>query len=154
MSSSNSIIVYGINPTNERKLDVTSRTRKTYGLTFPVGRRSGAGDYNRESGVSLLRNNIEQLLQTEKGERVMIPQYGMSLKRFLFEPLTEELFVRIRHEVLTSIATYATEVKVMKIQVIESDDINVEGGMGLIINLSLVAKNLNNTIFQVGVRVV
>ena len=154
MATSTSITLHGITPDNQRKLEVTARSKKTYGLSFPTGERTGAGDYNKESGISLLRNNIEQLLQTEKGERVMIPQYGMSLKRFLFEPLTEELFTRIRHEVMTSLATYAPEVRVMKLQVLESDQINVEGGMGLIINLSLMATELNNTIFQVGVKVV
>ena len=104
MANSNSIDLYGIIPDNQRKLEVTARTRKVYGLSFPTGQRTGAGDYNKESGISLLQNNIEQLLQTEKGERVMIPQYGMSLKRFLFEPLTEELFTRIRHEVMTSLS--------------------------------------------------
>jgi len=154
MAKNTSIDYYGIVPDNQRKLEVTARSRKIYGLSFPTGQRTGAGDYNRESGLSLIRNNIEQLIQTEKGERVMLPQYGMSLKRFLFQPLTEELFTRIRHEIMTSIATFAPEVRIMKIRVIESDQINVEGGMGLTISLSLVATQLNNTIFQVGVKIV
>tara|TARA_Y100000310_G_scaffold300358_1_gene335982 strand:+ start:122 stop:586 length:465 start_codon:yes stop_codon:yes gene_type:complete len=153
MSLSNTINVHGITPKSQQKLEVTSRSKKTYGFTFPLGVSLGAGDYNRESGIALLKNNLEQLIQTEKGERIMIPQYGMSLKRFLFQPLTEELFVRIRHEVLTSIDQFMPEVVVKKLQVLESDTINVEGGMGLILKLSLVATKLNNTIFEVGVKI-
>jgi phage baseplate assembly protein W len=151
--ASSEITTYGITPDNQIKLDLTSRSKKSYGFSFPLGRKKGKGDYNKESGISLLKNNLEQLILTEKGERVMIPQYGMSLRRFLFQPLTEELFTNIRQEVLTSIATFMPEVSVNRIQVLESEDINIEGGMGLLINLVLVATELNNTIFTVGVKI-
>jgi len=153
MALSNTINIHGVIPDRQRKLDVTARSKKTYGFSFPTGKVKGGGDYNRESGLTLLRNNLEQLIQTEKGERVMIPQYGMSLKKFLFQPLTEELFINIRHEVLTSIALFMPEVAVKKLQILESDYVNIEGGMGLVINLSVVATQLNNTIFEVGVRI-
>jgi len=153
MSLSTNIDVYGVVPDAQLKLEVTARSNKIYGFSFPTGGLRGGGDYNRESGLTLLRNNLEQLLQTEKGERVMIPQYGINLKKFLFQPLTEELFINIRYEVLTSIKRYIPEVTVKKLQVLESDYVNVEGGMGLILNLSLVASELNNTIFEVGVKI-
>tara|TARA_Y100000310_G_C20698077_1_gene827150 strand:- start:563 stop:1027 length:465 start_codon:yes stop_codon:yes gene_type:complete len=153
MSQSNTINIHGTTPNRQRKLEVTARSKKTYGFAFPLGKSKGAGDYNRESGLTLLRNNLEQLIQTEKGERVMLPQYGMSLKRFLFQPLTEELFINIRHEILTSLSRFMPDVAVKKLRIVESDTINVEGGMGLVINLSVVATELNNTIFEVGVRI-
>lgn len=151
--ASSEVKTYGITPDNQVKLDVTARSKKSYGFSFPLGKKKGKGDFNKESGISLLKNNLEQLLLTEKGERLMIPQYGMSLRRFLFQPLTEELFTNIRQEVLTSIATFMPEVKVSQIQVLESEDINIEGGMGLIVNLVLVATELNNTTFTVGVKI-
>ena len=151
--ASTSVTTYGIQPDNQVKIEVTARSNKKFGFSFPLGEKKGKGDYNKESGISLLRNNLEQLIQTEKGERVMIPQYGMSLKRFLFQPLTEELFTNIRQEVLTSITTWMPDVKVSSIQVLESDDINIEGGMGLVINLVVVATELNNTTFTVGVKI-
>jgi len=144
---------YGSLPLKQTQLELTARSEETYGFAFPTGKKRGSGDYNRQSGLTLLRNNLEQLILTEKGERVMFPQFGMSLRRFIFQPLTEELFTNIKYEITASISQFMPSLDILKLRVTEADNINVEGGMGLNIALSLSARELNNTVFTVGVQI-
>ncbi len=148
-----STTLYGVNPPKQISLELTSRSKENYGLAFPTGKKKGAGDFHKQTGITLLQNNLEQLLLTEKGERVMFPQFGLSLRKFLFEPLTQELFINIKYEIINSINTFFPGVSIQKIVVTESDVVNVEGGMGLDITLYLSAVELNNTIFAVGVTI-
>lgn len=144
---------YGVIPAKQTQLELTARSEETYGLSFPTGKKRGSGDYNKQSGLTLLQNNLEQLILTEKGERVMFPQFGMSLKRFLFQPLTEELFTNIKYEIIASINQFMPSLDILKLRITEADDVNVEGGLGLEIALSLSARELNNTVFTVGVQI-
>jgi phage baseplate assembly protein W len=145
--------LYGVSPQMQRKLDITSRSKKKFGFPFPLGSKKGAGDYNKESGITLLKNNVQQLLQTTKGERVMFSTYGINLRQFLFEPLTQELFIQIKNEIEVTMSKFAPEIKIVKLKITEADQINVDGGMGLRVVLDLLATELNNTIFTVGVTV-
>jgi phage baseplate assembly protein W len=154
MANSTSIDVYGVVPEKQKKLEITSRSKKSYGFSFPMGLRKGGGDFNNESGISLLKNNVEQLLLTDKGERLMLKSYGMGLKKYLFEPLTADLFNQIKHEIIIAIEQFMPEVDIAKVSVVQSDTLNVEGGMGLVITLTLIATEFNNDIFNVGVTVV
>ena len=145
--------LYGVTPDKETTLQVTARSNTSYGMSFPIGKVKGANHYDKETGLELIKNNIEQLILTEKGERVMLPQFGMSLKRFLFQPITEELFTEIKYEVLNAIRQFVPNVEVARLRVTSAEEVNVEGGMGLNLNLSLIATQMNNTIFTVGVKV-
>jgi len=145
--------LFGIKPDSQTTLQLTARAKTNYGLGFPIGSQSGGNHYDKVTGLKLLRNNIEQLILTEKGERIMIPQFGMSIRRFLFQPITEELFVEIKYEILNAISAFVPDVRVTKLKVTSAEELNVEGGMGLNIDLSLVATKINNTIFTVGVKV-
>jgi len=145
--------LYGVKPDSDVTLQVTARSKTTYGLPFPTGGVKGANHYDKATGLSLITNNIEQLILTEKGERIMVPQFGMSLKRFLFQPITEELFTEIKYEILNAIRQFAPNVEVQRLKVTTADEVNVEGGMGLNIALTLAATEINNTVFTVGVKI-
>jgi hypothetical protein len=57
------------------------------GLAFPpvVG---ADGRLAFSSGPANVRENIQLILLTEPGERLMLPAFGAGLKRFLFQPNT------------------------------------------------------------------
>ena len=40
------------------------------------------------SGIELVRQSIETILDTEPGERIMLPDFGCGLRRYLMEPNT------------------------------------------------------------------
>jgi len=87
MAISNSVSIVGSSLSKPIKSETASKTKKTFGFQYPVGKTSSKGYFVKESGIELAKNLIRQIIRTEKGERLMLPNFGCGLKRFLFEPL-------------------------------------------------------------------
>ena len=52
--------------------------------------------------LEAVKQNVLNLCSTENGERVMQPNLGVVLKKFLFEPFTEDLVIRIQNTIVDS----------------------------------------------------
>ena len=146
-----STTVYGNQPHRSLKKDITSTTRKTYGLGYPL---ADSGYFAKQSGVELVRNNLNQLLKTVKGERVMLPNFGTNLPYYLFEPLDRQLFLSIRQDILEAINRYGQGVEVQKLTVLPNDQITVEGVQGLNISLTVKLTELNDQILDFTVSII
>ena len=116
---------------------VKSQYRKKSGLAYPVpaSLNSIATDdylqasrspsyFSKSYGISLIRNNLRQLLLTERGERVMLPNFGVSLRKYLFEPMDETTFIMIRQEITQSLEDYFPLGRLLKISVVGGADNN------------------------------
>jgi phage baseplate assembly protein W len=57
------------------------------GLGFPV-RPDPSGWLPAVEGMALVRQSIGQILDTEPGERIMLPAFGCGLRRYLMAPNT------------------------------------------------------------------
>lgn len=135
------VTIYGTLQTKEVKQVIQSPVPKKFGLHFPVGTSPknntiNKGYFVKTYGPDLVVNNLKQLLNTSKGERVMLPNYGLDLKQFLFEPLDEQTFTAIRREILSSLKSYAPEVTVTKLSVLSSNEISLTGIASIDIKLS------------------
>lgn len=126
--------------------------RKVYGLQFPF-KDNKRGYFSKTQGVELVRSNLKQLLGTERGERVMLPNFGVSLRKYLFEPLDQTTFQSIQSEILTSIANYLPTVKVRKLSVVNSEDIGYQGVPGLVITLVAELKESENNLIELTVKI-
>ena len=58
------------------------------------------------------RQNMKMLLLTSPGERVGIPQYGVGLKRFLFEPLSSGVVNSINNTIKNQMSKYLPAVRI------------------------------------------
>src|SRR5215471_12661152 len=56
------------------------------GIRFPLLPVNQALGYL--SGMELIRQSVEIILDTEPGERIMLPAFGCGLRRYLMEPNT------------------------------------------------------------------
>ena len=152
---------------------VKSRVKKVLGLNYPMGAVAGntvigtqvsknkTSNYlNAHSSLELIRNNLRQLLLTEKGERVMVPDYGLSLRKFLFEPLDETVVRLIRDHILEGLNKWAVNIRVINLSIFEdtsdSDGVRTTGAYNaesgrLNIKLTLQLKDDTREIFDVGV---
>ncbi len=128
-----------------------SESRKVYGFGFPVGSKPSGGVFHRESGVELIKNNLKQLILTERGERVMLPRFGMNLRRWLFEPLDQQTFEGIRQEILYSIEKYAGRVKVVRLGVFNNENVSAQGLQGILVRLVVQLKDDENVVFGLDV---
>jgi hypothetical protein len=70
----------------------------------------------------LLADSIKQILLTEKGERVMRPDFGTRLRRMLFEGINRDFVTRIQKEILEAIVRWEPRVEVTKIHVVQGED--------------------------------
>ena len=111
----------------------TNKTKKPYivdrdedvfiGLDFPLHRgddRSG----NFASTLTTLeavKVNVRNLLQTELGERVMQPNLGIQLKRYLFEPFTEDVKIAIQNSIVDTFSVWLPFVTIVALDVEMSD---------------------------------
>tara|TARA_R100000234_G_scaffold35760_1_gene21275 strand:- start:1096 stop:1533 length:438 start_codon:yes stop_codon:yes gene_type:complete len=77
-------------------------TRVSVGIDFPFGRVPNGDGYFKttKTTVESVKNNIRLLLKTESGERLMQPNLGLRLKRFLFEQINQDTNILIENEIV------------------------------------------------------
>lgn len=63
-------------------------------------------NFNLGSDAILIESSLRVILLTEKGERVMNPDFGVSLRRFVFSPNTADLESDVRQEITQAVARY------------------------------------------------
>jgi len=144
--------IHGVSPTKFVKKEATSQGwKKIYGMQFPTGGSLEKGFFPKKSSKELIRNNIQQLLLTEKGERVMLPNFGVSLRRFLFQPLDRQLFDVIQGEIVSAFSNYLPNVEIVKLSVVPLDSFGSEGMQALQIKLIVKLLDRSNIIVDVGV---
>lgn len=80
------------------------------GIAFPpqIGE---AGAVTWTEGAVNIRDAIRIILLTERGERVMLPEFGAGLKRYLFEPNTLATRRLIEEEITQAIKRWEPRVK-------------------------------------------
>ena len=88
---------------------------KSVGVTLPL--RKGKNGYFEVSYTTKeqIKSNIKSLLLTQKGERVMQPNFGSDLRKRLFEPITQDLDSIIEDNITEAINTWMPYVTVESI---------------------------------------
>ena len=125
---------------------------KLYGLGWPVGEDSNQAYFNKASKDELIRAQVKQILLTRRGERVMLPTFGVGLDDYLFAPLTSELANNIAFEIRDAIANFAPNIEVVKVVSKVEENYKGFGLPGLVVNLTVKEKKYNNLV-DVGITV-
>ena len=127
--------IYGAETSIAVKRASASKFKRRSGLVYPLtgtfktvtgqppalqNNTSEGGYFSQCYGLTLIRNNLRQLLLCEKGERVMLPDYGMSLQRYIFEPLDETTYELIKMDILRTLKKYFSIVHVISLSVFSS----------------------------------
>jgi phage baseplate assembly protein W len=74
------------------------------------------------SGPALVRQSILLILDTEPGERVMRPEFGCGLSRYLMEPNTPATRAAIAREIETALAVWEPRIDVGAVEVVPAED--------------------------------
>jgi phage baseplate assembly protein W len=72
-----------------------------------------------------IKSNLVNLLLTDTGERIMNPNFGTNLKRFLFEGITDSSLDLLKNNILISILNYISEITVTNITLVPNTDNNL-----------------------------
>ena len=54
---------------------------------------------NKIYNLEAIYQSIDNIINTEKGQRLFLPEFGIDLWKFLFEPMTDEIILEVYLEV-------------------------------------------------------
>ncbi len=117
------------------------------GVAFPPS-LGAEGRLAFSTGSQNIRESIRVILTTEAGERLMLPGFGASLRRFLFEPNTVATRRLIQEQVLAALRRWEPRVTVDAVAV-EPDPEDARASIATI-SYTLVASQARE---QISVRV-
>ena len=70
-----------------------------------------------KSIIQVVKQNLKMLLLTIPGERIMVPNYGVGLKNFLFENFTPNLLSQINSKIREQVNIFMPAVNIVDIVV-------------------------------------
>tara|TARA_R110001583_G_scaffold69844_1_gene197962 strand:+ start:10374 stop:10820 length:447 start_codon:yes stop_codon:yes gene_type:complete len=87
--------------------------------------------FGKLSSRELVITQLQQLLLTHKGERVMLPNFGLSLRNLVFETLTSELVTVAAQDIEVQVNKYVPSIQVLKVSITQSENMFGYGLPGL-----------------------
>ena len=97
------------------------------GIDYPFHKSNGIEGWfaSTDTTIKAVKNNIKMLLNTNKGERLMQPNLGINLRKFLFEQYDDESKIAIQNEILDIFKTWLpfVEIRELNISMDETDAI-------------------------------
>jgi phage baseplate assembly protein W len=109
-----------------------------YSLKFPIDLDDKTSFIMNEDLVSNAKQNLKMIILTDKGERIMNPDFGVGLRRYLFENISngnilkdgnlEKLETKLFQDISKQVSRYATNITIndLKIEVLSENEINVK----------------------------
>jgi len=132
------MVLYGKVATKIVKESIISAPQTVrIGLQWPSRTGSGIPYFDKSTGYNLLRDQIKQFVLTQKGERVMMPDFGTTLMNFVFEPFTSTLANTLANELITGMSKYIPNIKVNKIRFFQDENIHGFGLPGIRVQMAV-----------------
>ena len=76
-------------------------------VKLPLSYDSEDGPYRLTKNLKEnVQQNFKNLMLTNPGERVMLPNFGAGIRQLLFEPISEDLFSKVRSRIFNQVRTY------------------------------------------------
>lgn len=91
------------------------------GVRLPLVRDVGDGFGMIKDFKTMIKQNFKMLLLTYPGERVMEPDFGVGLKKYLFENFHESTFSKIERDILNQTKIYLPTIRIQEISFDASD---------------------------------
>ena len=97
---------------------------KFNGIGFPMGKRE-SNYVPKEYGNQLIKSQIKQLLLVNKGERVMLPNYGIGIRSYLFSNITPSDLAAIKLDIRDAIERYIPNATLLDLDVELADKTSI-----------------------------
>ena len=91
------------------------------GWAYPVRPDAAQVDAAMSLYEQDVREAVRIILETNRGERLMRPDFGAGLADFLFEPINSTTIALVRHRVEEALITWEPRIRVEQIDVKASD---------------------------------
>ncbi len=105
------------------------------GWSFPPSFDRFSGSVNISSDIENVRENLQILFSTDRGERIMLETYGTLLRQRVFAALTETTTNQLKLEIRNVIAEWEPRIDVLDVQI--NDRLEWGGGCELVVLFEL-----------------
>ena len=106
------------------------------GVSLPF---NAPGVFNKTySTKDQIKSNLVNLLLTDKGERIMNPEFGADIKKSLFDNITDSSIELLKLKIIDAISIFIPEVILGEISVVPDIDYNT---LNITINYRLAISN-------------
>jgi len=92
------------------------------GVRFPVRPDRVSGRIELVDGMDLIRQSVETILDTEPGERVMLPELGCGLRRYLMQPNTLSTRTSMREDITSALQQWEPRILLTNVTVTPGED--------------------------------
>ncbi len=93
------------------------------GLKFPVSVNNVTGRFQMSSGEEDIKESIYIILMTQKGERLLMPNFGSKINNYVFEVMNETNLTLMANNIKSAIQTYEKRIGNVNVNV-EMDKLN------------------------------
>jgi phage baseplate assembly protein W len=100
-------------------------------------------DIKIDTNENAIRNAVKNCIHTKKGEKVLDPEFGMDIEKYLFEPLSEDRGDTIARSILSDLGTQEPRINILKIKVNVNYDDNSYGIL-IIYEIPKINKKIND----------
>lgn len=91
------------------------------GLALPLLPGAGSG-LGWLGGLDLIRQSVTTILDTEPGERIMLPGFGCGLRRYLMAPNNVTTRTAMANDIRSALETWEPRIQVQGVEVTPDDD--------------------------------
>ena len=87
----------------------------SFGVALPLTRNSADGFTMLKNFRKVAKQNLKMLILTAPGERVMEPDFGVGLRRFLFQNFSTSTFSEMENKIREQAAIYLPAITIIRV---------------------------------------
>jgi len=114
----------------------------TLGVRLPITRNSIHGYTMIDDINTLIRQNLKMLILTNPGERVMIPDFGVGIRTYLFENFSDTIFIDLNNAIKKQAQKYLPVIVINDIKFDSTD--KDRNKLGIQITYSIPSLNIKD----------
>lgn len=97
--------------------------KQFFGIKFPFVADNSRGFYvaANEDTADKVKSQLMHIIFTPKGQRIMKPEFGTDLIKFIFDPSDDMSWEAVKTEVSESVKRWATNINLRDIQVVKNE---------------------------------
>ncbi|MAG27243.1 hypothetical protein CMI47_17050 [Candidatus Pacearchaeota archaeon] len=103
----------------------------SFGVALPLERNSDDGYMMIRNIRKLIKQNLKMLILTNPGERIMVPEFGVGIKRYLFENYGQGTEGAINKKIKEQVKIYLPVVSIVQISFGTADRDNNRLGVSI-----------------------
>ena len=117
--------------------------KETPGVKFPLDILSNNAGYSLADLRETVSFNLKNIILTNPGERIMISDFGVGVKRALFEIRTEEMFENIQDLISDQVAIYAPYVNLISVRIYSLSEQDMRITLNYVINIANITDSID-----------